>query len=544
MKKNVFTTGKEYVLRDDETVVSKTDLKGNITYVNSDFIKISGFSAEELIGSPQSIVRHPDMPREAFKDFWTTIRAGKAWTGLVKNRCKNGDHYWVEANAAPLIEGGRIVGYTSVRVKPTREQVMKAEALYQQIRSGDKTYRIEEGAAVRNSAASRFMFWQRVSYKGKICASTALLVLFQVLLALPAVADRSDLRLGLAALGIGFVLAYCAVLLNTLVKPLADAKTSIDTMSAGDLTGRIQAHGANELADVMQGLRVLQTNVKLLVGQIKESTDVVRGESDALATGTADLSGRIEAQASTLEETASSMEDLTGTVQKNADRANEVDQLIGLARQTAIEGGGDVTKVVETMGSIRESSQRIVDIIAVIDSIAFQTNILALNAAVEAARAGEQGRGFAVVASEVRALAQRSATAAKEIGALIQDAVRRVETGTTLADHAGETMNRIVSGVEKAATLMGEIAVASREQSHALAQVASAVSAMDGDTQKNAGVVEGAAAATAQLRDQSEHLAGLVDSFKLVVTQGSGRLQQVRREQASAQLPAPRRTPV
>lgn len=510
--------GKEYVLQENETVVSKTDLRGNITYVNSDFIKISGFSEEELLGSPQSIVRHPDMPSEAFKDFWNTIRAGRAWTGLVKNRCKNGDYYWVEANAAPLIQGGKIVGYTSVRVKPTRDQVSKAEEAYKAIRRGDKSLRVVEGVVVKHNPWEKALFWRRASYRAKLNSVTLMLAFSLLTLMIPDIYNSVVTRLVIGVAGLGILGVFYAVLVKTLITPLHQAKIDIDTMSAGDLTGRIAANGSNELSAVLQGLRVLQTNVKLLVGQIKESTDVVRKESEAIAVGSAAVSSRIETQASTLEETTSSMEELTNTVQKNAELANEVHELISSARNTAVEGGRDVTQVIDVMATISESSRRIVDIIAVIDSIAFQTNILALNAAVEAARAGEQGRGFAVVASEVRALAHRSAAAAKEIGSLIKDSVARVEAGTDLADHAGQTMTKIVSSVEKVAELMQEIAVASNEQSSSLAQMFIAISEMDRDTQTNAAVVEETATGTAQLRDQAEHLGELVNSFKLVVS--------------------------
>lgn len=497
-------------------MVSKTDLRGNITYVNSDFVKISGFSEEELIGSPQSIVRHPDMPPEAFRDFWATIRSGRAWTGLVKNRCKNGDYYWVEANAAPLIKDGKIVGYTSVRVKPTRDQVRIAEEAYSQIRSGDKSLRIVDGTVVQHNPMHRWMFWRRASYQSKLSVTVFLVTACFGALVFPIFPDSGTNRLVFGAVGVATLAAYYVLVTKTLIRPLRQAKVDIDTMSAGDLTGKISAIGRNELTDVLQGLRVLQTNVKLLVGQIKESTDVVRRESESMADGSAAVSSRIETQASTLEETTSSMEELTSTVQKNADLANEVHGLISGARLTAVEGGKDVAQVIEVMTTIRESSRRVADIIAVIDGIAFQTNILALNAAVEAARAGEQGRGFAVVASEVRALAHRSAAAAKEIGSLISDSVSSVQVGTELADHAGQTMTRIVAGVEKVAELMQDIALASNEQSNSLAQMFVAISEMDRDTQTNATVVEETANGTAQLRDQAEHLSNLVNSFRLV----------------------------
>nr|WP_235584441.1 PAS domain-containing methyl-accepting chemotaxis protein [Massilia sp. MS-15] len=525
-------------MQEREAVVSKTDLHGNITYVNSDFVRISGFSQEELLGAPQNIVRHPDMPAEAFQDFWQTIRSGKAWTGLVKNRCKNGDHYWVEANAAPLIENGQITGYTSVRVKPTREQIANAEAAYRRIAAGDRKLALREGAVIRQGLLAKAAPWQAMTYKSTIYACTGVLSLLFLVLILPSVAQSAWLRNLLAACGLAGLAVYCFLMQKTLVAPLARARQDIETMSAGDLTGHIRASGSNELSQILQALRVLQTNVKLLVGQIKESTEVVRGESGALAKGTADLAQRSESQAGTLEETASSMEELASTVQQNADRAHDARDLIALARKTAVDGGRDVMEVVDTMGAIRESSRRIVDIIAMIDDIAFQTNILALNAAVEAARAGEQGRGFAVVASEVRALAQRSAIAAKEISGLITNAAERIETGTLLADHAGQTMGRIVASVERATALMEEIATASREQSIGLAQVSAAVSAMDSDTQKNARVIEHAAGATFELRDQAEHLASLVTLFKLVSAPAASSASELPARQAP-RLPRP-----
>lgn len=508
---------KEYVLQDHETVVSKTDLAGNITYVNADFVKISGFSESELLGSPQSIVRHPDMPREAFADFWATIRAGKAWTGLVKNRCKNGDYYWVEANAAPLIQDGKMVGYTSVRLKPTREQVQAAEHAYAAIRKGDKSIKILEGAVVRNNAASWLrMQWQKLSLLKKLGGFTATIALGVAMVFWSGTVGRSDLAAMLATGTVLAVLLGMWLLHNEVVIPLRRTVQDLERMSAGDLTGKIPVLGFREMAAMLQGLRVFQTNVKLLVGQIKEATDVVEAGASDIAQGNADLSAKTENQASSLQETAASMVQMTGSVKNNATAAQEATELVNCAADTAFKGGAAVSEVVQTMSSIKDSSSKIVDIIAVIDSIAFQTNILALNAAVEAARAGEQGRGFAVVATEVRNLAHRSSQAAKEIKTLIHASVERVENGASLVDSAGRTMTEIVQAVQKVAGLMGEIAAASKEQSSGIDQITLAVSHMDEITQQNSTVVESAAVAANAMQKQAEHLSELVGSFRLV----------------------------
>jgi len=523
MRSNMPVTNVEYVLKDTETVVSKTDLHGNITYVNQDFINISGFSEEELLGAPQNIVRHPDMPVEAFADFWDTIKSGKAWTGLVKNRCKNGDHYWVEANAAPLIENGQVVGYTSIRTKPSREKVQAAESAYRAIKAGDKGLKVEEGNAVRCSPFQFCNFMKHYSLKvGLALAAVSMAGLFVVIGILAWLATNEANQqftgwlMGIAALGVPLAGLFAAFLFSAIVNPLERARKDIERMSAGDLTGRIVAKGANELVDLMQSLRILQINIKLLVGQIKQSTGLVSLGASEIAAGNADLSGRTESQASSLEETASSMEELTGTVKQNTENTRHANQLVSSTAEIAVKGGEVVGQVINTMGSIKDSSRKIADIIGVIDGIAFQTNILALNAAVEAARAGEQGRGFAVVASEVRNLAQRSANAAKEIKTLISDSVEQVEVGRKLVDEAGVAMDDIVTSVQLVADIISGTATASEEQSAGIEQVNQAVGQMDEITQQNAALVEQAAAAAESLQEQAVKLTELVGVFKLV----------------------------
>ncbi|HTN65495.1 MAG TPA: methyl-accepting chemotaxis protein [Burkholderiaceae bacterium] len=519
MRTNLPVTNVEYVLKDSETIVSKTDLRGKITYVNADFARISGFSEEELIGAPQNIVRHPDMPPEAFKDFWHALKSGHAWTGLVKNRCKNGDHYWVEANAAPIIENGKIVGYSSVRVKPSREQVQAAEQAYRAIRAGNRSLEIRHGAVVRRTRLGRFNPVQALSLKAKIGISSAILMLlFALNLAALALGDGQHHGWSAITLAAGVVLAALSgfMLHREAILPLERVCRDIRRMSEGDLAGKIESNGSDELTRLTQALRVLQTNVKLLVGQIREVTEFVNTGATEIASGNIDLSARTEEQASSLEETASSMEELTGTVKQNADNAGEANRLAASAAEIAVRGGHAVNQVVDMMGSMNESSHKIVDIIGVIDGIAFQTNILALNAAVEAARAGEQGRGFAVVAAEVRTLAQRSAAAAKEIKILIDDSVHRVDAGSKLADDAGQTMQQIVASVKRVAGYITDITSASREQSAGIEQVNQAITQMDDVTQQNAALVQQAAAAAESLQTQAVKLAQLVDAFKLV----------------------------
>ena len=313
-----------------------------------------------------------------------------------------------------------------------------------------------------------------------------------------------------------------AVLISrSITKPLSDAVEIAQIVASGDFTSDMDTSCTDETGQLLQALHQMNTNLSATIEQVRGSTSIISTASEEIARGNLDLSSRTEEQASALEETASAMEQLTATVKQNADNARQANQLAASASTIAMNGGQVVTNVVSTMGSIKDSSQKIVDIIGVIDSIAFQTNILALNAAVEAARAGEQGRGFAVVAAEVRNLAHRSAGAAKEIKALIEDSVDKVNTGSTLVDQAGETMNNIVSSVKQVLDIMSEIAAASQEQSTGIEEVNRAISQMDEVTQQNAALVEEAAAAAASMQEQATNLMKEVSAFKLLPTTGN-----------------------
>src|SRR5450830_674313 len=327
----------------------------------------------------------------------------------------------------------------------------------------------------------------------------------------------------LTAIGVIVLLAgvgFSIILTRSITKPLDDAVQIAKRVAAGELSQRDAADGNDEISELLNALKEMSDNLFNIVSEVRQGTDAIAIASSEISTGNADLSSRTETQAGALEEMASSMEQITATVRHNADNARQANDLVTSASNFAVQGGGEVGKVVDTMNSIKESSRKIVDIISVIDGIAFQTNILALNAAVEAARAGEQGRGFAVVASEVRNLAQRSASAAKEIKILIGDSVEKVDSGSRLVDAAGKTMNEIVTSVKHVANIMSEITAAGQEQSTGIEEVNRAITQMDEMTQQNAALVEQAAAAAESMEEQAANLAHAVSAFKLG-TQGS-----------------------
>jgi methyl-accepting chemotaxis protein len=332
---------------------------------------------------------------------------------------------------------------------------------------------------------------------------------------------------GLAAVIIALGFAFWIT--RSITRPIDAAVKVARAVAGGDLTSRIDVTTKDEIGQLMQGLKDMNDSLVRIVGQVRSGTDTIATASSQIASGNLDLSSRTEQQASSLEETASSMEELTSTVKQNADNARQANQLAATASDVAAKGGAVVAKVVDTMGSINASAKKIVDIISVIDGIAFQTNILALNAAVEAARAGEQGRGFAVVATEVRSLAQRSAAAAKEIKSLIGDSVEKVAVGSKLVAQAGSTMDEVVASVKRVTDIMGEITAASNEQSAGIEQVNQAIAQMDQVTQQNAALVEEAAAAAESMQDQAAELANVVSIFTLGT------------EQAQAMSPAPKR---
>ncbi|MGO4307020.1 methyl-accepting chemotaxis protein [Cupriavidus sp. RAF12] len=523
MRNNQPVTQREHLLSSNDYLISRTDLKGRITFANRAFIETSGFTAEELLGAAHNLVRHPDMPPEAFADLWQSIQAGKSWVGIVKNRRKDGDHYWVHATVTPTSVDGRIVGYTSVRSMASREQIEAADALYQRFRESRAAgLAIRDGAVVRTGVAGFIGRLTRVNLKRRILwAQLAGLVWFLAAvtgahwLAPEVTAQLWPWLWGAFGLAVLSSFAAGSMLVSRVERPVGEMLDFALRLGAGDLTTGFEYRSNDEIGALSRAMQTMQRSLLSVVHDIQTGMASISTATHQVAAGNSDLSQRTEQQAASLEETASSMEQLTSTVRQNADNARQASGLAANASETAVRGGEAVGRVVQTMDEINQASRKIVDIIGVIEGIAFQTNILALNAAVEAARAGEQGRGFAVVAGEVRGLAQRSANAAKEIKGLIGDTVARVDNGAAQVSDAGATMDEIVQAVKRVTDIMGEISSASAEQSSGIEQVNQAVAQMDEVTQQNAALVEQAAAAAGSLEEQADRLRESVSTFRV-----------------------------
>jgi len=529
MRLNLPVTNVEYRLKENEYIVSKTDLKGRITYTNRPFVQISGFTDEELLGSAHSIVRHPDMPEAAFADLWHTLQSGESWRGLVKNRCKNGDHYWVDASANPIFEDGKVVGYMSLRIRPTDAQIKEAEHIYRLIREGKaKGVSVKAGRIVRTGLRGAV---DRVLQSNiKVRLSVLLGVLAAAIIALGALGLRSAAGRAasgaveplIAALIVALLLTFSAwwFVQKTVFHPLKRAIESCQAIAAGDLTLRSAALRQDEMGMLMHAIYTMAGNLASIVTDIRASSVAASQASEQVNATAQSLSQAATEQAAVTEQTSASIEQITASISQNADNAKATQGMAAESAQEAMQGGEAVRSMVAAMRSIAKK-------ISIVDDIAYQTNLLALNASIEAARAGEHGKGFGVVASAVRALAERCKLAAGEIDAV---AVASVEQ----AERAGKLLERMVPQIHKTSELVQEITAASQEQTAGVGQINIAVGQLSQTTHQNAASSQHLASTAEDLTAQAELLNRLMAFFR------TGSNDSRRQERATMMLETPR----
>ncbi|NMM75827.1 diguanylate cyclase [Acidovorax sp. SRB_14] len=513
MKHNGPVTQREYPVGEHETLLSATDLQGRITYANDAFIACSGFERDELYGKAHNLVRHPDMPPAAFDDMWATIQSGRTWTALVKNRRKDGDHYWVRANAAPIRHQGDVTGYLSVRTQPDRDSVAAHEEAYREIRAGGRKLGLRRGQVVRISLMGWCARWRFVSLAMRMRLGLGALWL-------AGLAGMASVG-GPAALPwppmVGWTLAVLLSgwWLRTAVHgPLQQLVAQAQAVASGQRAAPLFLHRCDEIGAVMRGIEQASLNLISLVSDIQGKVVRLRTAADDLQHGNDALAHHTREAAASLEETAAANEQLAATIGSNSETAAQAAQMAAQAVQVAAQSAAMVAQAQENMRGVSASSQKVANITGLIDSIAFQTNILALNAAVEAARAGAQGKGFAVVAAEVRALSIKSAGAAKEIKQLIDASTAQVEAGHRTVAAAGHTLTEAVQVVERVATMMEDIRLAGREQAHGVAQINQALGQLEQMTQLNAVQVEHNAQLSQVLGEQAQRLDEAASVFR------------------------------
>lgn len=527
MRENLPVTNEEFVVPDGDPLVSTTDPKGRIIYCNPTFIHVSGYLREELLGQAHNLVRHPDMPEEVYRDLWQTISAGRPWTGIIKNRRKDGGYYWVRGNVTPLMENGQAVGYMSVRARAAPEEIQEAAELYRRMReeqrAGRRVHVLKNGRLQQNTLVGRAAALLGSGLKGWLVLIVGLVALAGFGLGQSGVPAWGNLLI------LGGVVAAASLLIGRLtMSPIHVLMQAANRLAAGDLSQRLHSGRDDDFGLLTGAINQLRANTRAFVHDIREQVDQMQIAMREIAAGNQDLSVRTESQASNLEETAASMEEIATTVTHNTETARQVSDMARQASGITQSGSNVVSEVTRTMGAIEESSGRIAEIIQVIDGIAFQTNLLALNAAVEAARAGEQGRGFAVVAAEVRALAGRTATAAREVKQLITDAGEKIRAGSAQIRTARSSMQEAVQSVDQVAQLISQLDESAREQLAGISQVNEAVSQLDGITQQNAAAVEQVAAASMSLAEQANKVIETMQVFH-----GVARERDIYRRDAS-----------
>ncbi|MBL5912214.1 PAS domain-containing protein [Enterobacter asburiae] len=498
MSSPTYVTQNEYPLDDDTTLMSTTDVHSYITHANDTFVQVSGYQLDELTGQPHNMVRHPDMPKAAFADMWYTLQQGEPWSGIVKNRRKNGDHYWVRANAVPMVRRGQVTGYMSIRTKATAEEIAAVEPLYRALNDGSCKKRVHKGLVVGKGWLGKLpampLRWR---------VRSVMATLFAVLAATLIATSAGWMPLAAAAV----VMLLGALLFEQqIVRPVENVARQALKVATGERNSVQHLNRSDELGLTLRAVGQLGLMCRWLINDVSSQVVSVRDGSDRLAQGNEDLNDRTRQTVANVQQTVATMNQMAASVQSNSETAAEVDKLSVAASSAATKGGNAMQTVVKTMDDIADSTQRIGSITSLINDIAFQTNILALNAAVEAARAGEQGKGFAVVAGEVRHLASRSASAANDIRKLIDASASKVQSGSEQVHAAGRTMDDIVEQVKNVTQLIAQISHATSEQATGLSELTRAVAELDSITQKNADLVEESAHISAMVKHRAGRL--------------------------------------
>lgn len=498
MSSQSYVTQNEYSLEDDTTLMSTTDLQSYMTHANDTFVQVSGYTLDELLGQPHNLVRHPDMPKAAFADMWYTLQQGEPWSGIVKNRRKNGDHYWVRANAVPMVRNGQTTGYMSIRNRATAEEIAAVEPLYKALNEGRSNRRIHKGLVVRKGWLGKL---PAMPLRWRVRGVMA--VLFALMAASLTLSHAGWSALAASA---GVMLLGTLLFEQQIVRPVENVARQALKVATGERNSVDHLNRSDELGLTLRAVGQLGLMCRWLINDVSGQVASVRTGSERLAQGNEDLNDRTRQTVTNVQQTVATMNQMAASVQSNSETAAEVDKLSMAASTAASEGGEVMQTVVKTMDDIADSTQRIGSITSLINDIAFQTNILALNAAVEAARAGEQGKGFAVVAGEVRHLANRSANAANDIRKLIDASASKVQSGADQVHAAGRTMDDIVEQVKNVTRLIAQISYSTSEQATGLSELTRAVAELDGITQKNAELVEESAQISAMVKHRANRL--------------------------------------
>lgn len=505
-------TQNEFMYAADSTLMSATDTRSYITYANTAFRHICGFGEMSMQGYPHNVIRHPDMPKEAFADMWSTIQSGDTWTGLVKNKRIDGDHYWVRANVAPIREENIIQGYISVRTQPQRQEIAFAEDLYAKVRSGKaQNQAFYKGLVINKGLFSFSRLRKSMPVRWVIRLALGIMMVFSLGLSW-FFGQLPGLLIGALPVFLLSILV-CFFLERRIAQPLETILEHAKDVAAGYTRHEFHMDRVDEIGMIARSINQSGLNLQALVDDVDAQMSGLQGVSEQIGVGNHELSQRTEQTSVSLAEAQRVTQEMNQLVQESASHANAAYELASSTYQAAERGGEIVGSVVQTMQEIARAATRISDINSVIDGIAFQTNLLALNASVEAARAGEVGRGFAVVASEVRNLALRSATAAKDIRSLIDDSVNKTLEGEKEAAQAGEAMNNILSEMRQVNDLVQGISDGARTQSASAKQVSTYIETIGAMTEKNAALVESISRAGDDMQSRMSNLNAVVQLF-------------------------------